>query len=55
MNGAGRTAKGLLQSTKSVAGTMPSLAKQALTPTARSLNGHIGPHRRWAWTEGRFE
>ena len=34
---------------------MPSLAKQAVTPTARSLNGPIGPHRRWAWTEGKFE
>ena len=34
---------------------MPSLAKQAITPTARSLNGPIGPHRRWAWTEGKFE
>jgi WS/DGAT/MGAT family acyltransferase len=55
MNGAGRAAKGLLDSTRSVASTMPSLAKQALTPTARSLNGHIGPHRRWAWTSGEFD
>ena len=38
-----------------VAQTVPSLAKQAVTPTARSLNGPIGPHRRWAWTEGKFE
>ena len=35
--------------------TVPSLAKQAITPTARSLNGPIGPHRRWAWTDGKFE
>jgi WS/DGAT/MGAT family acyltransferase len=33
---------------------VPSLAKQAITPTARTLNGPIGPHRRWAWTDGRF-
>ncbi len=38
-----------------LAQTVPSLAKQAITPTARSLNGPIGPHRRWAWTEGKFE
>ena len=37
------------------ASTVPSLAKQAVTPTARSLNGPIGPHRRWAWTDGKFE
>src|SRR6185369_10837083 len=47
--------KGLIDSTKSVASTMPSLSKQALTPIARSLNGSIGPHRRWAWTEGGFD
>jgi diacylglycerol O-acyltransferase len=47
--------KALVKSGKSVAQTVPSLAKQAVTPTARSLNGPIGPHRRWAWTEGKFE
>jgi WS/DGAT/MGAT family acyltransferase len=52
MTGARGLAKSLLDSTKSLASTMPSLAKQAVTPTARSLNGPIGPHRRWAWTEG---
>jgi diacylglycerol O-acyltransferase len=30
---------------------LPTLARQAVTPAARSLNGSIGPHRRWAWTE----
>ena len=30
---------------------LPALARQAVTPAARSLNGSIGPHRRWAWTE----
>jgi len=50
-----QTAKGLAGSGRTIAQTVPSLAKQAVTPTARSLNGPIGPHRRWAWTEGKFE
>jgi diacylglycerol O-acyltransferase len=50
-----RSAKALAEQGKTVAQTVPALAKQAVTPTARSLNGPIGPHRRWAWTEGRFE
>jgi WS/DGAT/MGAT family acyltransferase len=48
-------AKGIAHSGRTIAQTVPSLAKQAITPTARSLNGPIGPHRRWAWTDGRFE
>ncbi|MDT0276188.1 WS/DGAT/MGAT family O-acyltransferase [Blastococcus goldschmidtiae] len=52
--GAARIARQLIDSGRSVAATLPSLAKQALTPTARSLNGPIGPHRRWAWTSGDF-
>src|SRR3954466_10695956 len=50
-----RAAKDLAGSGRTLAQTVPSLAKQAVTPTARSLNGPIGPHRRWAWTEGKFE
>jgi diacylglycerol O-acyltransferase / wax synthase len=50
-----RAAKDLAGSGRTLAQTVPSVAKQAVTPTARSLNGPIGPHRRWAWTEGRFE
>src|SRR5687768_8751774 len=50
-----RTAKGIADSGRKLAQTVPSLAKQAITPTARSLNGPIGPHRRWAWTDGKFE
>ncbi len=50
-----RAVKELAASGKTLARTVPSLARQAITPTARSLNGPIGPHRRWAWTEGRFE
>ncbi len=57
--GPGRIAKEVLGSGRTlastVASTLPSLAKQALTPTARSLNGPIGPHRRWAWTSAEFE
>jgi diacylglycerol O-acyltransferase len=52
---AAKAAKGLAGSGKTLAKTVPSLAKQAVTPTARSLNGPIGPHRRWAWTDGKFE
>ena len=50
-----RAVKELAASGKTLAQTVPSIAKQAVTPTARSLNGPIGPHRRWAWTEGKFE
>jgi WS/DGAT/MGAT family acyltransferase len=50
-----RAAKGLVASGRTLAQTVPSLAKQAVTPTARSMNGPIGPHRRWAWTDGKFE
>jgi diacylglycerol O-acyltransferase len=55
LGGTLRTAKGLAESGTKLAQTVPSLAKQAITPTARSLNGPIGPHRRWAWTDGKFE
>jgi diacylglycerol O-acyltransferase len=55
MSGAVRSAKALAGHGRTVAQTVPSLARQAVTPTARSLNGPIGPHRRWAWTEGKFE
>jgi diacylglycerol O-acyltransferase / wax synthase len=50
-----RAARGAMHSGRTLAATAPSLAKQALTPTARSLNGPIGPHRRWAWSDARFE
>src|SRR3712207_3482709 len=55
VGGAVRTAKGLAESGRKLAETVPSLAKQAITPTARSLNGPIGPHRRWAWTDGHVD
>jgi WS/DGAT/MGAT family acyltransferase len=50
-----RAVKELADTSRTLAKTVPSLTKQAFTPSARSLNGPIGPHRRWAWTEGRFE
>ncbi|CCG02900.1 putative Acyltransferase, WS/DGAT/MGAT [Blastococcus saxobsidens DD2] len=50
-----RGVRGFTESGRTLAQTLPSLAKQAATPTARSLNGPIGPHRRWAWTDGQFE
>src|SRR3712207_2629161 len=40
---------------RSLAGTVPAVARQMATPTARSLNGPIGPHRRWAWADAEFE
>src|SRR4051812_48765741 len=55
VGGAVRALKGFAGSSRTLAKTVPSLAKQAVTPTARSLNGPIGPHRRWAWTGGKFE
>jgi diacylglycerol O-acyltransferase len=53
--GATRTAKGLLGSTRTMAQSLPQMARQATTPLARTLTGPIGPHRRWAWTDARFE
>jgi diacylglycerol O-acyltransferase len=55
LGGAGRTAKGLLNSSRTLATALPQLARQAATPLARTLTGPIGPHRRWAWTDGQFE
>jgi WS/DGAT/MGAT family acyltransferase len=55
LGGAGRTAKGLINSGKTLASALPQFAKQAATPMARTLTGPIGPHRRWAWTDAQFE
>ncbi|NEM07763.1 wax ester/triacylglycerol synthase family O-acyltransferase [Geodermatophilus normandii] len=48
-------AKGLVNSARAAVNTVPQLARQALTPLARTLTGPIGPHRRWAWSDARFE
>lgn len=34
-----------------LAGALATTGRQALTPVASTLNGSIGPHRRWAWAE----
>ncbi len=34
-----------------VGSALPGIARQLARPRARSLNGPIGPHRRWVWTE----
>jgi diacylglycerol O-acyltransferase / wax synthase len=34
---------------------VPRLARQVVTPSARSLNGPIGPHRRWVWVDTTLE
>jgi diacylglycerol O-acyltransferase len=52
VRGAGRSA---LRAGRSLAAGVPFAARQLATPTARSLNGPIGPHRRWAWTDAEFD
>jgi WS/DGAT/MGAT family acyltransferase len=44
-------ARSLVRSTRAAAAGLPALARQALTPLARTLTGPIGPHRRWAWSD----
>jgi diacylglycerol O-acyltransferase len=44
-------AKGALRTGRGLGSAMPTLARQLTTPVARTLNGPIGPHRRWAWTD----
>ncbi|MGY1652835.1 WS/DGAT/MGAT family O-acyltransferase [Geodermatophilus sp. SYSU D01119] len=44
-------AKSLVGSARAAAASLPTLARQALTPLARTLTGPIGPHRRWAWSD----
>jgi diacylglycerol O-acyltransferase len=43
--------KALLRRGATLGSALPGLARQITTPMARSLNGPIGPHRRWAWSE----
>jgi diacylglycerol O-acyltransferase / wax synthase len=53
--GVRQAAKNAAKAGRTLAAGVPSVAKQATTATARSLNGPIGPHRRWAWTDAAFE
>ncbi|SDO21514.1 acyltransferase, WS/DGAT/MGAT [Geodermatophilus sp. DSM 45219] len=52
VKGAGRS---VVQLGRSLGATMPRTARKLATPTARSLNGPIGPHRRWAWADADFQ
>jgi diacylglycerol O-acyltransferase / wax synthase len=52
VRGAGRSA---VRAGRSLAAGVPSVTRQLATSTARSLNGPIGPHRRWAWTDAEFD
>ncbi|MFW3171184.1 WS/DGAT/MGAT family O-acyltransferase [Geodermatophilus sp. CPCC 206100] len=53
--GVRQAARNAAKAGRTLAAGAPSVAKQATTSTARSLNGPIGPHRRWAWTEAGFD
>jgi WS/DGAT/MGAT family acyltransferase len=41
----------VLRQGRAIGAMLPRLARRMALPTARSLNGPIGPHRRWAWVE----
>ena len=41
-----------LRRTDVVRASVFDAARRATAPTARGLNGPLGPHRRWAWTAG---
>jgi diacylglycerol O-acyltransferase / wax synthase len=45
----------LLRRGRVVGSMLPGLAQQLSTPVVRSLNGPIGPHRRWAWVDTTFD
>jgi diacylglycerol O-acyltransferase len=45
----------VLRRGRAVGSALPGLARRAGTPSARSLNGPIGPHRRWAWVDTTFD
>ena len=49
-------APGQLRQIGSAARTgLSGLTRQLRTPVARTLNGPIGPHRRWAWADTRLD
>jgi WS/DGAT/MGAT family acyltransferase len=49
--GVGQVAQLLLMRGAMLASMVPRVARQVGRPVARSLNGPIGPHRRWVWAE----
>jgi diacylglycerol O-acyltransferase len=50
---AARGPRRTVRQAKELAGALGSL-RTLLTPSAATLNGRIGPHRRWAWARGRL-
>lgn len=51
LNRVKETPRVLLRSGVAVGAGVPGMARQLTTPVARSLNGPIGPHRRWVWSD----
>ncbi|SNX94849.1 WS/DGAT/MGAT family O-acyltransferase [Geodermatophilus sabuli] len=49
-----RASKDAVRTSWQLAAGIPAAARQLAGPAARSLNGPIGPHRRWAWTEAQL-
>ncbi|MFB9317939.1 WS/DGAT/MGAT family O-acyltransferase [Cryptosporangium minutisporangium] len=50
-----RSPQNLLRRGGVLGGAMLAAGRQMLTPVAPTLNGAIGPHRRWAWTQTTVE
>ncbi|HEX2177886.1 MAG TPA: wax ester/triacylglycerol synthase family O-acyltransferase [Nocardioidaceae bacterium] len=51
LNRVTETPRALLRSGAAVGTGLPGVARQVTTPAARSLNGPIGPNRRWLWSD----
>jgi diacylglycerol O-acyltransferase len=49
-----QASKDAVTSGRRLAAGVPAVARRVTSPSARSLNGPIGPHRRWAWTEAQI-
>ncbi|MCO1658070.1 wax ester/triacylglycerol synthase family O-acyltransferase [Pseudonocardia sp. S2-4] len=45
----------LLRRGRALGSLVPGLARRISTPTPRSLNGPIGPHRRWVWVDATLD
>jgi diacylglycerol O-acyltransferase / wax synthase len=45
----------LVRRGRAVGSALPGAARRISTPVPRSLNGPIGPHRRWAWVDTTFD
>ncbi|MGY1636050.1 wax ester/triacylglycerol synthase family O-acyltransferase [Geodermatophilus sp. SYSU D00742] len=49
-----QASKDAVRTGRRLAAGVPAVARKVTSPSARSLNGPIGPHRRWAWTEAQL-